>query len=184
MEDNSARGFLLGFIAGEGSFMIEVGAVQRRRWNVNISPKFSLLVHEDEILQNLVSQTNLGNVYTQDNRSQWSISSVDGCLELCEIIDNSDCELFENTHKYQQYKDWKKCLNLIESGEHKTKSGAHKLVDLSFNLGKQQQRKHSRRYYHNKINEAGDYICGAETKDGSDCQRHVAEKSNNCGWHN
>jgi len=183
MESDSARGFLLGFIAGEGSFMIEVGAIERRRWNINISPRFSLLVHEDKILQNLMSQTNLGNVNKQKKRSMWNIQSIDECLELCEIIDESSCELFEDTNKYEQYKDWKKCLKLIDKGKHKKREGAHKLVDLSFDLGKESKRKHSRKYYHNKIEEAGDYICGGETKSGRKCQRHVAKKENKCQHH-
>jgi len=183
MENDSARDFLLGFIAGEGSFMIEVGAIQRRRWNVNISPRFSLLVHEDDILQKLCSETDLGNVCTQEDRSMWSIKSIDDCLELCKIIDDSDSCLFKSTHKYEQYKDWKECLKLIDEGKHTTKSGAHKLVDLSFDLGKESKRKYSREYYHNKIEEAGDYICGGETNGGGECKRHVAEKDNKCQWH-
>lgn len=183
MVDKSARGFLLGFISGEGSFMIEVGDVQRRRWNVNISPKFSLLVHEEDILTQLTEEFELGNVYQQDERSQWNISSIDECLKLCDIIDNSDTELFEKTDKYKQYEKWKVCLNMIKDGEHTTRAGAHKLVDKSFEIGDREKRKRSRDYYHKRINEAGNYTCGAETKDGSKCSRHVAKPDNNCGWH-
>lgn len=183
MEDDSARGFLLGFISGEGSFMIEVGAVQRRRWNVNISPKFALLVHEDKILQTLKEETGLGNVHTQSNRSQWAIASIDECLELCEIIDSSDTELFNQTKKREQYENWKTCVQMIDRGEHTTKEGAHKLVDLSFDLGKENQRKYSRQYYHDEIDKAGDYICGGTTNTGGECKRHVSEPDNTCQWH-
>jgi len=183
MVDKSARGFLLGFIAGEGCFMIEVGDIQRRRWNINISPRFSLLVHEDEILTQLRDEFDLGNVYHSDERSQWSIQSIDGCLELCEVIDNSDIRFFEGTEKYNQYEKWKACLHMINDGEHTTRDGAHKLVDRSFEIGKPGKRKYSKDYYHNRINEAGDYTCDAETKDGSNCSRHVAKPDNNCGWH-
>jgi len=183
MVDESARGFLLGFISGEGSFMIEVGDRQRRRWNVNISPKFSLLVHEKEILTQLQDEFELGNIHHSGERSQWSIQSIDECLTLCQIIDESDTQFFENTKKYKQYEQWKKCLHMIDNGEHTTREGAHELIDMSFEIGRPDARKYSKEYYHNRVNEAGDYICGGECSDGTICKRHVSEPDNTCQWH-
>jgi hypothetical protein len=185
MLDSAEREFLLGFIAGEGSFMIEVNDAKRRRWGFRIIPRFGLLVHESDILHKLCDETNLGIVHERADsaESSWLIRSIDECLELCEIIDSqSESGLFEQTDKYNQYTKWKSAINMIDDGKHLNRDGAHKIVDMSYEIGDPKRRKYDAQYYHDKINQP-DYICGADTQEGVPCQSHVAEADNNCRWH-
>lgn len=116
MSDNLHRGFLLGLIAGEGSFYVTMANDQRRKYDVCPGIRFSVTMgfYEQEMLEALQEATGLGSVTTHGKGFQWTISSRKDCHELNGMIDGwldeTDTALFRRSHKYTAYQKWKEIL--------------------------------------------------------------------------
>lgn len=176
--------FLLGLIAGEGSFMLTVSPVERRRWNVAIKPQFTIHMYELDVLEKSKELCNdIGTIDSHSDGYSWKVRSVEDCRIITDIVDNNSTDMFESTNKYEQFTKWKKGLHIIESEKHLTKEGTIELVDISFDIGKSSHRKLSKEDILSEIEKAGDYYCGGENNDGSTCQRHVSKPDNTCQHH-
>lgn len=181
MVEKSAREFILGFIAGEGSFQIDLQIDRDRvRYNVRAIPRLSILVHEEKVLDEIQKYIG-GSRTTYGKQARLDIRSAEDCDNFIQLVDSSDCSLFFDTKKFEQYQHWKKAVEL-KSGKY-GKKDVKEMVRLSFDAGMPEKRKRSEEDYLNIIDESGDYKCGGKNKDGSTCKRHVARPNNTCQHH-
>jgi hypothetical protein len=121
-------GFILGMIAGEGSFSIHLrqydGGV-----GVSGSPIFQLALKDDdaEILHAMCETTGHGKVrYSSNgshrNRAMWRIRGWESCLEFADNIEAAaeKTGLFKETDKYSTFVEWKR---IIEEHDDKREIG-------------------------------------------------------------
>lgn len=124
------RGFILGLIAGEGSFSIKFAKSDQYRVGYIINPRFSLGMREEELimLEQISDSVGLGRVKPKGRKNQiyWSISSVGECINLCSFIESPEnsSEIFMESSKYSSYMAWKNVLEMINNQRHITREGA------------------------------------------------------------
>lgn len=126
--------FFLGFIAGEGSFSIGISQGQSR---ISVSPIFTIKLEQVDatILKYLSDSVNIGYLTEGHDRGRdyilWRVSSLDECLLLARKIDEiSEDSIFKATSKYESFKVWKNCLDLMNKDAHLTAEGIKKIARL------------------------------------------------------
>lgn len=147
----SLESFTLGFIAGEGSFYIAVK--HRNSGNVTFTPAFSLRVAENEIIEKLAEEIDIGKVYDrpdEDKGLTWKVNAVDECLELAEWIAQNSDEYWKATHKHEQFETWREAL-MLKVGGLETPEDKKEMVDLSFEIARTNTRKISKDDWYERI---------------------------------
>lgn len=103
--------FILGLIAGEGSFS---SALFSQNDTVYVYPIFQLKLSDVdcEIVEGLEERFGVGTVnYDNSGNVGWHVRGADDVDALITFIEESDCKMFEMTAKYKQYLRW---LELVE----------------------------------------------------------------------
>lgn len=175
--------FLMGFIAGEGSFSFATHIrPNTSKYNIYIQPRFSILVHEQKIIKQLHKDAGLGKQYDSKETSTWSIRRNDECLEFAKFVEDVAGDYFRKTNKYKQFSRWYDGVKLMQKTG-KTESDMKTLVDISYEVGMPEKRNKTKEELYELIEQGGGHLCGGENKDGSKCKRNVAKPSNNCQHH-
>lgn len=173
--------FILGFIAGEGSFQVDLQKrPSRSKYNVTVRPHFSLLVHEKKILDDIQSKIG-GKIYENSPEYRLDIRSINESKTLIRLVESTNSDFFKITDKYEQYLGWKRVVGFKDNDI--TKEEVKKSIEIAYDIGKPDKRKHNKEYYLNAVSKSGDYTCGAETKKGTPCKRHVATPNGRCQHH-
>ena len=118
-------GFILGMVAGEGSFIIQLRTYDRGV-GVSGSPVFQMALKDTdaEILHAMCETTGFGKVRYDSNgshrsRAIWRIHGWDTCQAFAQDIESAanEAEMFRETDKYKTFVEWK---NIIDGyGERK-----------------------------------------------------------------
>ena len=110
--------FILGVIAGEGTFYVALQHREDSEWNVSAGPEFTVKMDErdDDLVRRMRSSLGLGsyNTVERPNRTmvQWRISAMDEMLDLVSIIEQNK-QFFRYTDKYESYKKWKQAVEIV-----------------------------------------------------------------------
>lgn len=82
--------FLLGIVAGEGSFYVTFSKDDRRRYGVYYGVRFRMSMGQFSmpLLQALRDETGLGVVSEDAKGYDWTISSREECQELAAILND------------------------------------------------------------------------------------------------
>ena len=101
--------FILGLIAGEGSFS---SALLNQNDTVYIYPIFQMGMSDvdQEIIERMSDELDIGTVNNSGGNAGWFVRGQDDVDDLIEFIEDADCELFELTEKYGQYERWMKLV--------------------------------------------------------------------------
>lgn len=126
--------FILGLIAGEGSFMVNIHKSDRYSTGLDIRTAVTITLGKDDysILAMIHHILGVGGLNKcGDSAVSWKLQSYKDSRMLADWIDGHlDESLFQYTRKYRSYKTWKKCLSIIEKGDHMTYEGALKIAKL------------------------------------------------------
>lgn len=176
--------FILGFIAGEGSFSFK--SVERGRFNFYIQPEFSLNVKERDVLDHIIEEVGFGYNYdlSKNGMSTWRISSREGRLKLIEFIDEHAGPLFKSTKKYESYLKWKE---LVERKPEllKTRDGVKEMVSLAYAINERERSrptKRSKEEVFEIIDNAERHTCGVDASNGP-CGNIVSSPDDVCHRH-
>jgi len=176
--------FVLGFIAGEGTFSTESEINDKYRFNLLISPKFQVKVKEVDVLREMCDSVGIGQVNQYGDYGVWRVSNNDEFDDLIEWIDNNADSGFRSTHKWASYKKWRKFVN-ERHRLMKTKDGMEELIDLTRNINDVSARTNARTSEELKqvVRDAEVYVCGEKTNSGDPCEQAVSGPDVSCYRH-
>lgn len=110
--------FILGFIAGEGSFHTRLRQNEHSNYGVETSLEFTLLLNDrdSELLEEIHDYIGLGRIRYDDSRSTvcWKVSSKEDCKDLARFIEENAGDGFVSSEKYQSFKKWRHLLNNVD----------------------------------------------------------------------
>ncbi len=149
-------GYLLGLIAGEGCFHINIFNQRNNQWETKrknkigfeIRPEFRLsLVSEDiESLNFVKKKLGFGDIYAlKGNKSETSQIYVTG-LRRCQEIVNFVDEHYLIGKKKKDYLLWKEIINLIKNKKHLSKEGILEIARIRDKMNVVSKNKKSARY--------------------------------------
>lgn len=102
--------FILGLIAGEGSFS---SALLNQNDTVYIYPIFQMGLSDvdEDIIHYMTNEMDIGTTSKSNGAIGWFVRGKEDVDDLIEFIEEADCEEFEITEKYDQYQRW---MELVE----------------------------------------------------------------------
>jgi len=135
--------FITGFTDGEGSWGLSISQDPTRKMGFNISPKFTIGLHNKDIdlLQRIVAQFGVGKIYVgSNNLIRWQVSSIE---DLTKVIIPFFNKYPLISKKRGDFEIFKQIVELINNKEHMTPIGLQKIINLkaSLNLGNNQNLK-------------------------------------------
>jgi len=171
--------FILGMIAGEGSFHIVLEGPTRLR------PKFKMTMHEDDILRDMCLNLNLGSVsHDWGDRYSWHVQSKSDVRELRDWVSEKMCDGFKSTDKYRQFKLWSEAVDIFPSGRVPlSKDERVRLVELSYDIPKSDTKEKDKDEWIQAVKSVTINYCGANTKSGEDCENRVPSENDKCRHH-
>jgi hypothetical protein len=175
--------FILGFIAGEGSF--HVSLLERKSGLPGYRPVFKVGVNEEEIIYRIHNHLKLGNVYNEEDMYVWQMQSVDDLITLCYWIEENKSKTFECTKKHEQYKKWKKAVEIKESNKNKKMSveNQKKMIDISYSIPDSNTKKVSKEDWYKKAENNKLYYCNEQNYYGEKCMITVESEEDTCRHH-
>ena len=178
---SSFANFFLGFIAGEGSFQIDVTPKEDRAYNVHVQPSFSVAVYEQEIIEKIQDEFQFGNIRQLGEEWRFNTKNRQACKELISFIEENKTQRFESTAKHDQYAQWR---DAVHSWNQESEEDMKKIVDVAYSIGKPNQRKRSKEDFYELIQEGGVYYClCGDTQSGEPCERRVKGPNKTCRFH-
>lgn len=171
--------FMLGMIAGEGSFHIVLEAPSRQR------PKFTMNMHEREILEIMQEQLEWGTISKPDDtRTEWQVQGKEDLREMKEWVENNMSEGFKSTDKYRQFLLWSEAVEIRPDGREPIPVEDRKrLVELAFEIPKSDNRNKSKEEWLELVESAKVYYCDGTTNGGTECKNSVEADGATCRWH-
>jgi len=155
--------FLLGLIAGEGSFSISIKKTSRNSSGYEIRLKFGLHMRTlDEKLVKAVKGEfgDVGNIqYRNDwkrNRGdtiQYRVTSKDDCRKVVNYIENNLTEEFRSSEKYSSYLKFKDGLNYIEREDQSSPESILRLAKIRDNMNDDTRKKRDYEFFKDKFGE-------------------------------
>lgn len=110
--------FILGFIAGEGSFHARLRENEYSNFGVETSLEFTLLLNErdSELLEDIHTYIGLGRIRYDESRGTvcWKISSKEDCKDFARFIEENAGDGFIASEKYESFKKWRHLLHNID----------------------------------------------------------------------
>jgi len=171
--------FILGMMAGEGSFHIVLESPTRQR------PKFKMTMYEGDVLREMCLQLGLGSVsHDWGERYSWHIQSKTDIRELRDWIAENMCDGFKSTDKFRQFKLWSESVDIIPSGRRPiSQEDRERLVELSYEIPKSDTKDKDKEEWLQAVRSVSVYYCGAETQSGGECGNRVPTESAKCRHH-
>jgi hypothetical protein len=180
--------FILGFIAGEGSFYVSL--MERESvGKLRINPSFKLQVAENKIIYKIHKELGIGTVDNYNEFTNFRVQSTEECIELSKFVDENVDTLFRSTHKYEQYKLWKEVLEIVTEPKYNKRlqdipaEEQKRCVNLAYQIPKSNNRKYDKQYWYDIIDSFERQRCGAERNNGDICTRPVKEETSTCIYH-
>jgi len=177
--------FILGFVAGEGSFYVSVS--ERANSRVKITPAFSIKVYEMDVLQSIKEELGVGKIDKYEDEYSLNVQSRPECEKVRKFVNENCTRWFKSTHKYEQFKKWCSVLDILSNWERNNPPKDEKMkeaVDLAYSIARTNTREETKDYWYSLIDESERYTCGEERTNGDICNRPVTSKNEACVWHN
>lgn len=126
--------FILGFIAGEGSFHVTLAT--SGSGYVVPKPTFSIRVYENEIIDAIHQEVSIGNVRKRADGKVWRVQSISECEDIVQRIEESAGPLFKKTDKWRQFKLWSEAVEIKQKDGRTSKEDKKRLVEISYSIPK------------------------------------------------
>lgn len=151
---NENAEFILGLIAGEGCFSVQLSQRDDLTHGVEIRPSFTVHMKEDgEILETVKDIVGLGEVYAREKGAAWHMTRHGELVELIELIDDHAGSLFWETDKGSVFTNWKQIIERKGSGRHLSEEETKKIIRLAKTLNERGKSGKSVDYWINIVNE-------------------------------
>lgn len=112
--------FVLGFIAGEGSFQLTARQNPRDEEKTAVRPKFSVLLTDNDSTVLKSIQKELGGVgqvtETGDGHVQLQVSAKKELVEVKDYIHQNESELWNDSCKSSEFDRWKRVVEIYSGG--------------------------------------------------------------------
>lgn len=179
--------FILGFIAGEGSFTTTCAVSDDSKFGVYPSMQFKLNVKEKVVLNEIVEFVGIGRVVEESDRNEqwaWRITKYSELKDFSDWINQHLGGGFEESKKYQSFKIWSELLELREDML-SSKDGVKRFIDMSREINDDSARTSYRSIEKLKkiVDSSTNYICGAESSYTNCCENPVDGPDKNCYRH-
>ena len=177
-----AEQFILGFIAGEGSFAISVW--ERDSGKIHARPFFKLGVDEQKIVREIYQEAGEigGLTERQSGYLSWQVQSMDDVCNLRDWVNEHRGQWFNNCHKSEQFELWSEAVD-IHKQDTITDNDRKRLVDLSYQIPRSNTKKIDREEWHQRIDDWEQHYCIATRDDGESCEMPVPEPDMLCHHH-
>jgi hypothetical protein len=152
--DEYTKGFIMGYVIGEGCFSIIMGKPrERNRMPLQIRPEMRIMIgiKDEDILGLIKSELEVGIVIrnrfyeasmkNSDGFVTYLVSGMLGCRKLIPFFDS--CRWYGR--KQKDYELWKKAIKIIEDGRHRTIEGILEIAKIRDQMNKKGKNK-PRRY--------------------------------------
>jgi len=109
--------FILGFIAGEGSFQLNA---RKNGKYIEVIPKFSIYLkdNDEKLLREIHSVIGVGSVtLTKNGHVQLQARSKEDLSTIISFIDGSYDKFWKNSNKKEKYETWKEIVHIYLDGE-------------------------------------------------------------------
>jgi len=176
--------FVLGFIAGEGTFSTEATESDSYRYNLRLTPKFQVKVKEVDVVREMRDHVGVGRVNVYGDYGVWRVSDNDGYQKLIEWVDEHAESGFKSTHKWDSYTKWREFVQERED-KMKTRDGIKDMIELSREINSESARTNAKSVSELKeiVDQADVFVCGAPTRSGGSCEQVVPNRGENCYRH-
>jgi hypothetical protein len=137
-----ARGFLLGLLAGEGSYFVTFAKDDRYEHNLvpGIRCQINMGHFSKPLLEAVQETVKLGSVTNHGKGYARTVSSRTECHELRSTIDTwleeSEKEPFQQSQKHEAYRTWKVALEIFQPGESLDKAELIELAALKDDINR------------------------------------------------
>lgn len=125
--------FILGMMAGEGSFTIKLSKEESFSWKIRPNPRFAITLHESdrEVLENMQEYLGVGTLRTKsENQYTWDVSSIGGIIEIKKFVEENAEDGFMCTEKYESFLRWSKGVDMFKGPGRKTNWTKEKIVKI------------------------------------------------------
>lgn len=125
--------FVLGMIAGEGSFSVHCVPYDTYRYGIMVQPQFGLVMYEKEVVEAMHDDLGIGIISTVNGtngrtRHDWRIKKNAEMDRFIDWLDENMTEDFKKTDKYDSYLRWR---SIVEDKQSllKSKDGVKELIE-------------------------------------------------------
>lgn len=134
--DNS---WISGSVDGEGCFHIAINKLQKMTLGYQVLPEFRLVQHKRdvEILYKIQKHLNVGVVRkNHSNRFELRVRSLSQLNKLTEFFEENPLQ----TKKKDDFRLFKKVINLMNDRKHLTNEGLNKIAKIASKTNRQKER--------------------------------------------
>jgi hypothetical protein len=178
--------FVLGLIAGEGSFSSNINVSDGRRFGVDVRPTFSLVMSDESAVKSCVEITNIGYISQRSNGMwEWRVRKNEEVKNFQNWVIQNSSKYFRSTDKYDTFLRWKTLVDVRPSMKD-SKKGMKNLVYLARRINKDKNTRgnsYTRDELFEIIEENGKFVCGFEKDSGEECQFLVNQPDELCYAH-
>ena len=138
------RAYLSGYADGEGCFCVSINKSQRHRFGWEIRPSFSVSQNRDraEVLEMLQDTLGCGSIRPDrsDNTLKYEVRSLSDLVER--VLPHFEAYPLLSA-KHREYERFAEVCRSMHVGEHLTRDGFTKIVQLAFEMNPSGIRKYS-----------------------------------------
>lgn len=185
--------FILGLIAGEGSFSSSVNIDNSRRLNVQAQLQFSVSMEDGDVLESIANDTGIGSVYHRsDGQSSWKAENYKDRRKIIEFVEEHSTDYFEQTRKYEQFTKWRRANEMYGKGvgeDINSKSDMKEFVRTARLVNKGVGKKPTKNSIERLLTAIDSgrierYECGStNTTTGEPCTQSVSSPDETCVYH-
>ena len=125
--------WLLGFIEGEGSFMINKSIIKNKYLIIQPTFKISLHANDKEVIYKIQEFLKMGNINFKrpqrigsSHQYEFSIRNINDCMKLRDLLINEDF----HTKKRLDFLKWSSILDMIHNKEHYNPSVKQDILNI------------------------------------------------------
>ena len=106
--------FILGIIAGEGTFNVALQERESARWNVKPTPSFAVKMDDRDsiILRSICDDVGIGRFNQSGGMASWQVQSKEETSQLVDWIQEHEGHGFNLTSKYGSFEMWVEAVDI------------------------------------------------------------------------
>lgn len=126
--------FILGLIAGEGTFNVALQERQSSRWNIKPTPSFAIKMDDRDsiILRSIRDELDIGRFHQSGGMASWQVQSKKETKELKKWVKNHEDRGFNLTSKYGSFEMWCEAVEICgEAYKRLTREETIRCIELA-----------------------------------------------------
>lgn len=152
--------FLLGLVAGEGSFSIPITKNNNKNSGFDVRTMFALKMRslDENMVEEVKSELGVGYITSRDSNKanegktiQYRVSSQEECRQVIHYLDQNMNEDFKMSDKYQSYLQFKKAVKYLENRSKSSPQSIIKLAEIRENMNDDTRFKRDHTFFNKKF---------------------------------